>query len=366
MVMFKKIIFITSLAVTAAACTKVVPASGLKNESQISFQPLVANATKADYVSDATIEAKPGSFDFRVYGWYCAGNAAGDKFIHNNATKYIDGVKCGYHTPASSEKGYWEPEQVYYWPKNGKLSFEAYAPASASSDGTFDSTAEAGLVFSGYVVKELDKQYDLLYSGRTYDKIASSGDNEKYDGVDLAFKHALSAIVVKAQTTADCAGAVKLTKIILLNPYNKGTFKQNLSDGYVPDGGDVAAWSNYSHSAGSPTSYTLFDSSEGTVLNATALENGISNAILLPQAFKHSDDEHISIYVEYSIKYGSEGWLKQNGTFDLVDSATSNAIEAWEMGRRYIYTFTFDLDKVYFAPGVEDWKDIAINPITVK
>ena len=27
--------------------------------------------------------------------------------------------------------GAWKPDQNYYWPKNGTLSFDAYAPASA-------------------------------------------------------------------------------------------------------------------------------------------------------------------------------------------------------------------------------------------
>ena len=358
MVMFKKMIFIAGLAVTAAACTKVMPASGLQSESQISFQPLVANATKADYVSDATISGHEAVFNFSVYAWYTPGVS----FNAENAQEYMVNVPVIWNETLGAEpdgNGSWAPEETYYWPKNGKLSFEAYYPTGKA--GTVSSSKDKGLEFKDFAVPTLNEQYDLLYSERVFDKTSSVGADGGYAGVDIPFKHALSAVEVTAKADADYSGALKLKKITILNVYNKGTFNQNLAAGQETD---KMAWTEFS----GKEDYVLFDSSDGVVLTTVALssssaENKISNAILLPQVFAHLTSEHVSIKVEYSIKHGTN-WLDQENTFDLADGYSG--ISAWEMGRKYTYNFTIALDKVYFAPGVEDWKDVAVNPITVK
>ena len=66
----KKTVFIAALAVVAmASCTKnelKVPATG--TDAVISFQPVVANATKADYLTTANMKDKCTSFG--VFAWY--------------------------------------------------------------------------------------------------------------------------------------------------------------------------------------------------------------------------------------------------------------------------------------------------------
>jgi len=44
------------------------------------------------------------------------------------------------------------------------------------------------------------------------------------------------------------------------------------------------------------------------------------------------------------------------------DSATSADIEAWEMGKRYTYTITIGLEKIYFSPEVTEWVDVTVTP----
>lgn len=364
--MKKELIFLAGFAAAVlSACTKSDEVLNTLSESLISFEPVVANVTKANYVTNGTIEDNKGGFNFSVYAWYTKGNT----FDATTAIPYMDNVAVTIYDEAITDetdgKGAWKPATTYYWPKNGNLVFEAYSPADAfasGGEGIVKSTAKEGLTFTNYVVKSLDKQIDLLYSDRTLEKTSSKGNNGGYAGVDIAFKHALSAIEVKAKTNLDYNGAIKIKNIKILNAYNTGDFAQNLTDA------SPAGWSNQKNEV----NYELLN--KESVLSQTELtwQNGdMSNAIILPQSFNH-DNNHVSIKVEYAIKYGSGDWLAQESTFDLTkpyngtEDGNTVTIKEWEIGKKYIYTLTFTLDTIYFAPDVTDWKDVYVNDITVE
>ena len=375
----KKTVFIAALAVVAmASCTKnelKVPSTG--TDAVISFQPVVANATKADYITNSSI-APVGStsdFKFTVYAWYTHNAEMTASTTTATATKYMDAVVVSYKarhddgtpgaTPGATQgQGGWSPENKYYWPKNGYLSFDAYAPSAASSDGTFSSSVEKGLQIAGYTVKDLAQQYDLLYSTRTLNKTTSTGgNNDTYDGVDIAFHHALSAIEVTAKTDKDYSDAIKLKTITILNAYSKGTFNQNMTDATTEG---TAAWSGQS----TETPYELFsgDQALSTSPLSSASSPAIKNAILLPQSFDHSPEtvNKVSIQVNYAIKHGEE-YLDQTQTFTLNTTTVSSAIQnGWEKGKRYTYNFIFSLKDIYFAPSVENWDNVTVDNINVK
>ena len=365
----KKSLLFAALAVVAmASCTKnelKVPSTG--SDAVISFQPVVANATKATYLTTANM--KTACTSFGVFAWYGEPTLVAG----GSATAYMDNVPVTYDSSKNDdtvgEDGAWKPAQNYYWPKNGTLSFDAYAPADAhatspsAGTGKVNSTADKGLKIENYTVAELANQYDLLYSTRTLNKSKSTdGTNTTYDGVDIAFHHALSAIEVTAKTKYDYSDAIKLTKITILNAQNKGEFNQNMSD-EVTEG--TAKWSNND----AEVDYVLF--SGDYALSTTALSSSttpvISNAILLPQDFIHaSSGNHVSIKVDYSIKHGSS-YLPQTQTFDLSATTVRSVSQTgWEMGKRYTYNFIFSLEDIYFAPSVDIWDDITVDDINVK
>ena len=377
--MEKNLLFAALAVVAMASCTKnelKVPATG--TDAVISFQPVVANATKADYITDYTIaptgDPKSSTFKFTVYAWYTDGAEMTTSTTTSTAKAYMSGVEVSYkpgHNDATQGEGGWSPATTYYWPKNGYLSFDAYAPSTASADGTFSSVVETGLQIANYTVKELTGQYDLLYSKRTLNKKNSTegATNNTYDGVDIAFKHALAAIEVTAKTDKNYSGAIKLKKITILNAYNKGTFSQGMTDA-AHEG--AAAWSGQSME----TPYELFKNDSGVELTQTALTsktaNPISNAILLPQEFDHTATSNkVSIRVDYTIKHGTEE-LAQYYVVDLsstsgaVAGGSSAPLSAWEIGKRYTYNFIFSLDEVYFAPEVAEWTDVTVKDIDVK
>ena len=370
----KKTVFIAALAVVAmASCTKnelKVPSAG--TEAVISFQPVVANATKATYLTTANM--KDECDEFGVFAWYAEPTLAASL----TATAYMDNVTVSYDDAidetGSLGSGAWAPSSPYYWPKNGTLSFDAYAPANAhattpgAGTGTVTSAVDKGLKIENYTVAALANQYDLLYSTRTLDKKKSTdGTNTTYDGVDIAFNHALAAIEVTAKTDDDYSDAIKLTKITILNAYNKGTFTQGMTTAVS------AASPAWTAADDSEVSYELFSGDEA--LSTTALTSAttpaINKAILLPQDFIHTGGNKVSIRVDYTIKHGTAE-LPQYYVVDLssttghVGSDPSASLSAWEIGKRYTYNFIFSLDKVYFAPKVDDWKDVTVDDITVK
>ena len=372
--MEKNLLFAALAVVAMASCTKnelKVPATG--TDAVISFQPVVANATKADYITNSSIapsgDPKSSTFKFAVYAWYTDGAKMTSSTTTATATAYMSDVEVSYkptHNDDTEGEGGWSPATTYYWPKNGYLSFDAYAPSAASSDGTFSPNVEKGLQIANYTVKDLEQQYDLLYSTRTLNKSKSTdGTNTTYDGVDIAFHHALSAIEVTAKTDKDYSGAIKLKKITILNAYNKGTFSQGMTDA-AHEG--AAAWSGQSME----TPYELFKNDSGVELTQTALTsktaNPIRNAILLPQEFDHTATSNkVSIRVDYSIKHGSSSYLPQTQTFDLSATTVSSVAQTgWEMGKRYTYNFIFSLEDIYFAPSVDIWDDITVDNIDVK
>ena len=362
----KKSLLFAALAVVAmASCTKnelKVPSTG--SDAVLSFQPVVANATKATYLTTDNMDEK--CTEFGVFAWYGEPTLVAGV----SATAYMDNVTVTYDSSkddATNGSGAWKPAQNYYWPKNGTLSFDAYAPASAHATtpglgtGKVASTAANGLKIENYTVAALANQYDLLYSTRTKDKVTSTGgSNDTYDGVDIAFHHALSAIEVTAQTKDDYSDAIKLTKITILYAQNKGEFNQNMNNA-VTEG--TPKWTNND----TEVSYVLFSGDQA--LSTTALTSSttpaISNAILLPQSFTHSPNK-VSIKVDYSIKHGSS-YLPQTQTFDLSATTVSSVAQTgWEMGKRYTYNFIFSLEDIYFAPSVDIWDDITVDDIDVK
>ena len=375
----KKSLLFAALAVVAmASCTKnelKVPSTG--SDAVISFQPVVANATKADYITNSSIapsgDPKSSTFKFAVYAWY----TDGEKMTSSTttATAYMSGVEVSYkstHNDDTHGEGGWSPATTYYWPKNGYLSFDAYAPSAASSDGDFSPNVEKGLQIANYTVKDLEHQYDLLYSKRTLNKKNSTdgATNNTYDGVDVAFYHALAAIEVTAKTDKNYSGAIKLKKITILNAYNNGTFSQGMTDA-AREG--AAAWSGQS----TETPYELFKNDSGVELTQTALTsktaNPISNAILLPQEFDHTaaTSNKVSIRVDYTIKHGTEELAQYyevdlSSTSGAVAGGSSAPLSAWEIGKRYTYNFIFSLDEVYFAPEVAEWTDVTVKDIDVK
>ena len=356
----KKLFFIAAIAGAAlVSCTKneVAPVA----EQEITFQaPVLHPTTKAP---SEVLNNYPTSNDFAVWAHYFAGGAytnfaAGEVYMNEKVVKY-DGTSS------------WKTEgNQYYWPKNGSLTFIAYAPSSVAANANVGAT---GITFSDYVVSnDAAQQVDLLFSERSYDKkkvddeiIGGSyetqpGANQLYDpytGVHISFKHALSSILFTARLSEAYTGTkITLKKIELTNVKSYGNFNQGLADnGTATTTADADLWKDENNAI----TYTvaadeLLDTEKYYTCNDTRVApvaadgKRTTDLILLPQVI--ADDA--KMVITYTIQSPDSIALEQ-----VLDIPLKNVVTEWKWGYRYIYNIIIGLDTIYFEPYVAPWTD---------
>ncbi len=413
----KKNIFLAIMAGAAlAGCVKNEEI--VKNDSsptRIAFDaPVVSIPTRATEIYGNY----PGDKDFAVYALYHENQYDESSFTAANSSTYMANVKCVADNKTAPTC--WAPEQAYYWPKNGYLTFAAYAPA-LTSGVDWDVN---GFKFTDFTVNDTPaNQIDLLYSERQYDKKKRNAvENQPYNGITIPFKHALSSIVFMAKTEADYtvkkdddsvgdekSTVIKLTGITVKNVAAKGTFKQNLlaaKTGDTDQNTDTDTDNEPAWDVNTTTykSYEVYTSTAGSELtlnttdtyvngavdgndesygssNPPATPNGTGNVnndgvrrsdlILIPQNLDRgdSDTDKVTVTINYTIKTGNADAVQQESTFQLAvapKNESSSRTFVWEMGKRYIYHIVIGLDKIYFNPQVTNWEDAQGDAIQIK
>lgn len=320
----KKIFMFAAMAsVALASCVKNEPVATPEQGDLITFNsPVVAPATKATSV-DGTVAFPHTNFD--AYAWY-----AESDFDNETPSLYFS------KKTFTDAGNYWSAAQAY-WPKNGKLTFVAYAPAGLVTDPVCD---DAKLTFDYTVADAVGDQKDILYSDWVKNKTsADQAGNNKFTetGIDLPFHHALSAVNFKLKAAdTDAAELIKIKSITLNDAKNIGTF--------TVTNANAASWSDVDGVA----DYAVLANTDGEA-NATAIAVDAatvgSEFILMPQTTT------TTLSVNYYMK-AEGGWIAQSTPVNF-------AIE-WVKGTRYTYTIVFDLDEIKLAPVVaEDWTPAA-------
>lgn len=368
----KKYFILAAIAITAlASCTKDEPAQ--QDEQKITFAtPVVGSLTRADnYVAGEIGTNYDKSEKFTVYGWYCTENS----FDPNKCQMYMNGISTHHDATINVDsdegtQGAWVPDYIYYWPKNGKLTFSAFSPSYASNhvEGlAFD--AKTGFTFKEFTTQDdVTTHYDLLYSSRAYNKSTSLGEiNTMYDGVDIQFHHALSSIVVNVKADkAYPTGTIAVNEIWFENVYCTADFKENLKTGTETTSSQTAEWSNWSNEK----TVTIGNTAITDLRDGTPVKFG--SALLIPQAYNHTTDKEVTLKVKYTIKNGDNTTIEQIAEFKLytnsasylgsVNGGTATTILNWAKGYRYTYNIAIGLDQIYFAPSVDAWGEVTIAP----
>lgn len=355
----KKLFFIAVMASVAfASCTKNEPATK-NSEQEISFAaPVVSLNTKA---ATEVWNNYPTTNDFAVWGHYYSGNY--DTF--ENGDVYMSNVTVTHNS------GTWKPTTAYYWPKNGSLTFIAYAPSSVNA-----SVGASGIQIANYTVSNTaSNQVDLLFSERAYNKKAlddtatggsttgadASVTEDPYTGVHISFKHALSSILFTAKLSNTYAGTtITLKKIELTGINSVGTFDQGLEDnGTAATDRDADLWTGektpitYTVSTEKVLSTTPYYTCNGTT-TAPAVSDGTraTDFILLPQVIGNN----AKIKVTYTIKNGDSDAIEQ-----VLETNLKSSVTEWKWGYRYIYNIIVGLGEISFEPYVADWADADPN-----
>lgn len=361
--MKKTLLFAAAASVALAGCVKNDPANGgaVASDAKISFDaPAVGAVTRAEL--GEIVGIYPTEESFKVWGWYHEGNYTTFNDASNDWKNYMTdasgnpiAVSHNGETPGS-----WVSATDYYWPKNGgKLTFAAYSPADAV--GTYTHVAE-GLQIAGFTVAAAGAQYDLMYSDRSYNRTASdnlyagTASNTYTTGVDIVFHHALSSIVFKVGTTENYSTAdldFKIKKIEIKGANNTGSFTQGIVEGTSLTVSNPA-WSGQTGTA----DYVAFAGSFNVPEDGTTRTEptDAEDLILLPQTF--SDSHDVVVEITYTMETTASGEIEHVKQFNLKD-ATNAA--TWEPNKRYTYQILFGVEKILFAPVVEDWTDVTVT-----
>ena len=349
----KKTIIISAFAAAllATGCVSNEAFSPEEKQVEICFAtPVVGSMTKAPWYGEIG-STYPTSENFTIFGVRHASTY--DGWASTNAVSYINGAEFKYYdryNDATTGTGGWKAlNKKYYWPMSGVLSFGGYSPSSAHAadpgEGTGEfSYNENGVQIADFTVNpDVAKQQDVMYAKRTYNKTTNTGINSIYDGVDIEFVHALSAIKFTAQLDGDYGSKFTVTSIQIGGVKGKGDFNENIDliDDVkaIYDSKDTKpSWTV----KGSNTSYTVFS---GTAKLSKTSQTVAENIILLPQTM--TTDAYITI----KYKVGDVATAAEVETTVKLKDLTSQ----WVMGTRYTYNITLGYDLIYVGATVERW-----------
>lgn len=338
-------IFAALAVVALASCSKseIVEQNPTAKEQAIAFTNYTGAATRAS-VLDATGLASKG------FGAYTFLNES-----TSDATIYLNNEKI---STAS-----WTYTNTQFWPKdeaNNKLNFYFYAPYSEDANITAPSTATAKTI-DFTVNGTVANQTDLLWAPAVKDAVYSTTNADNGHKVKAEFKHALSRIGFKAQsTTPGVTIVVKDVKITgTFNP--GGTMKlDNASDA-------TDVWSSKTTAAAKTYDPALTDETNGVTLPdattsaagaLTQLNADTDYIMVIPTSTKYT------IYVEYDAVMGTgDNAVTTNNKITLAESAS--AFE-FAMGKAYTFNLKIGLNAIEFTATVGGWDETpASNDISV-
>lgn len=343
----KKFFLLAAMAgVALTGCVKTESEVAVKSDSnRIVFDnPVVSSVTRA--LIDGT--EYPTDVPFSVYAQYKNANTGENLlYMENVTTRYVTS------TPGTNQKS-WVPVGNYYWPKQGTLSFAAYSPTAASTVFNRVSWADdSGFTFDNFnAATNQANSYDLMYSDYVADQEqGDEADYTKYYGIQLTFRHALSALVFRAKAADNYTGAeIKVKTIEVLEAYNQGDLTTN-------NASNSAGWSDFRD----PTTMEVQNLASAALTTDYVQQGDV--LLMVPQGFDHNGG--VKVKITYTIDTESAATMTQTHTVALSTlneaGAGASTHDDWEMGKRYIYDITIGLDRIYFAPTVTDWEDITVT-----
>lgn len=271
----------------------------------------------------------------------------------------------------------WAPKKdddtYYYWPDNVKMSFAAVSPSNMEAVNAAVTPAYAadGLTIADFTVpSDPAKHFDLMFSQRAANKTAANMNHtaDAYSGIPLTFQHALTSIHFSLKKDAGVTEDITLMMITLKSAKNKGTFKENITEGtdaseYVRgENGNVnPTWTVAESKENSyvPFSGEVLFPIEAQYVSSLAAadgteDNDVSHALLLmPQTLANDVVAEIQYKVDENVK---------TKTVQLNTYPADTPVTEWKLGYRYTYRlyYTTDTEKkdiISFGPNTEDWYD---------
>ena len=339
--MNKHIFYIAAACVALASCVKNEVRVNVPDQ-EITFQTV---STKA---GTAFNEAN----HFFSYAYFLEKGKTW-KNNHGDAKPYIDNAEIS--CQAGPNGNFWAAQDIYYWPKQGSLTFFAWTdntPTPSVGTGASVSCAhDTGIKITGYSINGNNRNKDILVADIAEDKtnnVSATGKWEK--GVPTVFRHALASVEFKVNKKIDYPNVTFKVKSITLNDVStKGTFTQGSPT-------ESKAWSAWADAGNIP----VFTSAAGVEVKKTAdpapAEFDIlapatgDYKIVLPQNF----DATPTLTIEYEI---ITSYTANPVTETVKETKDLNKIykNNWESGKKYVLGITLGLNEIYWDPSVVGW-----------
>lgn len=344
-----KVLLFASAVAALAACSsdEVVDQNNAGNE--ISFAPVINQATRGLDVTTAGLES------FTVTA------------IKNGTTQaYFSNV--GFIKSADGSFG---SSPKYYWPATEALDFYAYA-TKKTSDASVISGQVNKLAYNEFEVTpstDWNNQVDLVYAATKGKTKAANGS-----GVVLNFRHTGAKIRVKVKNTSETLKfKVSGWKVGFLSNKAKFTFgNDGNTDGQGSATLSLSNWGNYAAKSVNTQYVSSFETKNYNV-GATSAELLAGEMILLPQETPllenyASNDDHAAVtnpYIALNVII-----CNNDANETIVASGENGApiwatwplpTRAWEPGK--IYTYVIDLAGGGYHPDNKPQTDPKLDPL---
>ncbi|MBQ9185053.1 MAG: fimbrillin family protein [Bacteroidales bacterium] len=372
--MRKFLSYLMLMAVVAASCSKNEVTTPDRRVPVFFNPPVIGQATKG-YIESTEY---PTTAEFHIWGYFTDAADVNPASAGDHGQEYLAGERCTYMQIDGAGPKYWLPHYTYdtdktgyyYWKSGiGYITFQALSPYGLSG---VSHDWVTGLAIDDFTIDEtVASQKDILYTNYTspqrnpYDETA--GDLGPDKGVDICFKHALSAVRFQFRELKDYAteesSTIKIKKIELLNAYSNADFAENRATSALNTYSSSPAWTNIN----SEHDYVIYENATGVTLTWVAGEAVITDVLgnvfmSIPQNLDHSSEglRQVSVRITYTINDGENNTVAAS----LAGlKAGITPIDSWEMGKRYTYVITVGLNKILFDPVITDWLTTADNYI---
>ena len=342
-----QLILATAL-VALASCNKeeVTNTDVNLDSNEIGFNVVNRKATKAN---DAIISGTTYATDntFKVWGWQSPA-ADFSEFAEDAASNFMSNLTIKWTAGRDNTRAEaWRNEaNYYYWPFTGKISFLAIHPSTVAPSTTgWDATNDKPkATVADYTISAANKTVDLMF--------ATNEGSRRVDALPMVFNHALSQIEVQVKTDEDYSADVAFD-------VESVTFNNIDLSGDLAYANNAFTWTD---NAAQTESWSYY---------ATVLEDitdsyqvyGAAN-VMIPQAASVADDPATTDAIEGS--YLTIGYsMEQTGSAKITGTVNISKPQAWEAGKKYVYTLNFRLNEILFNPSVTDWVTVNVDTINI-
>ncbi len=241
--------------------------------------------------------------------------------------------------------GDWQhTSDVYYWPKDGYLSFAAYSPAELDENGGTVTYGNNGWVVTDFKVNStVGNQIDLMVS----DPVWNQTEPETEDAVDIKFKHVLSSIVFSVVENDD-NHSYKINSVTV--------------NGNIAMTGSMNNSLQWGHNGQTATTLTKNEVNYDVTTTATEFLNGENAMLLIPQTEIGDVEVTLNITRTADETNVTETYDKTVKFSEFAISGSSDSVTEWLVGKRYVYNFTIGgTKKIFFAPTVTEWEEVTLD-----